>query len=221
MLEDCKSYSEGIRIVFGKNYINNSIKKKFIEYCTDILGIDIVAIIEKNNVKNPTFCINCGKELSNGQEKFCSRSCANSYNNVGVSRHRKYKQHTCPNCGKEITEGNAECCCEKCRIEYHHSEYIKKWKNGEVNGGKGKADISGHVRRYLFEKYNCKCQRCGWGEINEYTGKVPLHIHHIDGNCKNNKEENLELLCPNCHSLTENFGSLNKRGSERRYKWGK
>ena len=24
-------------------------------------------------------------------------------------------------------------------------------------------------------------------------------VHHIDGNCTNNKEENLQLLCPNCH----------------------
>lgn len=29
----------------------------------------------------------------------------------------------------------------------------------------------------------------------------------------NNKEENLQLLCPNCHSLTENFGSSNKNSS--------
>ena len=54
------------------------------------------------------------------------------------------------------------------------------------------------------------CQKCGWHEVNPYTGIVPLQIHHIDGDCKNNKEENLQLLCPNCHSLTENFGSRNK-----------
>ena len=35
-------------------------------------------------------------------------------------------------------------------------------------------------------------------------------MHHIDGDCTNNKMENLQLLCPNCHSLTSNFGSLNK-----------
>lgn len=29
----------------------------------------------------------------------------------------------------------------------------------------------------------------------------------------NNKEENLELLCPNCHSLTDNFGALNKNST--------
>jgi len=34
-------------------------------------------------------------------------------------------------------------------------------------------------------------------------------MHHKDGNRSNNKEDNLELLCPNCHSLTDNFGILN------------
>ena len=35
-------------------------------------------------------------------------------------------------------------------------------------------------------------------------------VHHIDGNSLNNIESNLQLLCPNSHSLTENFGSRNK-----------
>jgi predicted HNH restriction endonuclease len=61
-----------------------------------------------------------------------------------------------------------------------------------------------------MEKYNGKCQICGWGEINPYTNKTPLQVHHIDGNSENNIENNLQLLCPNCHSLTENFGSRNK-----------
>ena len=68
-----------------------------------------------------------------------------------------------------------------------------------------------------FEKYNNKCQICGWGEENPTTHKIPLQIHHIDGDCTNNKEENLQLLCPNCHSLTETFMSLNEN-SKRKYR---
>ena len=109
----------------------------------------------------------------------------------------------------------------KCKTEYEHSEYIKKWKNGEVDGGKGKADVSNHVRKYMFEKHDCKCEKCGWGEKNLMTNKVPLEIHHINGDCKDNREENLQLLCPNCHSLTENYGNLNKKTSKRRYRWNK
>lgn len=57
--------------------------------------------------------------------------------------------------------------------------------------------------------HNNSCELCGWNKINTYTNKVPLQIHHLDGDCKNNRPENLQLLCPNCHSLTENFGSRN------------
>jgi len=43
----------------------------------------------------------------------------------------------------------------------------------------------------MLKKADYKCEICGWGEINPFTGKVPLEIHHIDGNYKNNVEENL------------------------------
>lgn len=65
----------------------------------------------------------------------------------------------------------------------------------------------------FFNKNHSKCQKCGWGEINPVTKLVPLQIHHIDGDCLNNDEKNLELLCPNCHSLTETYGSLNVTSS--------
>ena len=58
--------------------------------------------------------------------------------------------------------------------------------------------------------YNNKCQSCGWGETNIYSNTIPLEVHHIDGDCTNNKFENLQLLCPNCHSLTKTNGNLNK-----------
>ena len=95
-------------------------------------------------------------------------------------------------------------------MDYQYKEYIKRWKNGEETGTKGGCSVSGYVRKYLFEKYENKCQKCGWGEINKYSNTIPLEIHHRDGDCINNREENLELLCPNCHSLTENFCSMNK-----------
>jgi 5-methylcytosine-specific restriction endonuclease McrA len=52
--------------------------------------------------------------------------------------------------------------------------------------------------------------KCGWSEINPKSGKVPIQLNHINGNSEDNKLSNLELLCPNCHSLTPTFGMLNK-----------
>ena len=106
--------------------------------------------------------------------------------------------------------------CNDCNQPlYRRPSEIKKWKNGEVNGMKGEYQISRHIIRYLYEKYNNKCSKCGWNEINQYTRKIPLEVEHIDGNYKNNKEENLTLLCPNCHSLTPTYKGAN-RGNGRK-----
>jgi hypothetical protein len=35
-------------------------------------------------------------------------------------------------------------------------------------------------------------------------------LNHIDGNWENCKESNLEVLCPNCHSLTANYKGGNR-----------
>jgi cytochrome b involved in lipid metabolism len=126
----------------------------------------------------------------------------------------KHKRCVCLNCGKEYDCGentNSKYCSNKCQLEYQYKQYIQRWKDGKENGIVGKYDISKNIRKYLFEKYNSSCQVCGWNKINPHSGKVPLQIHHIDGDCLNNKEENLQLLCPNCHSLTETFGNLNKK----------
>ena len=125
----------------------------------------------------------------------------------------KCKIHFCQNCGEKFTHRPStrnKFCDNKCKAEYDYKIYIKRWLNKEVDGCKGGCGVSNHVKRYLFEKYNSRCQKCGWSEYNKYTSTIPLHIHHIDGDCTNNYEENLELLCPNCHSLTENFGILNE-----------
>lgn len=53
-----------------------------------------------------------------------------------------------------------------------------------------------------------KCEICG---ITKWFGKpIVCQLHHIDGNNQNNNLENLQILCPNCHSQTENYcGSAN------------
>ncbi len=40
-----------------------------------------------------------------------------------------------------------------------------------------------------------RCERC-----NHPLDDVKPHIHHKDGNPKNNKLSNLKVMCPNCHS---------------------
>lgn len=103
-------------------------------------------------------------------------------------------------------------CSNKCQNDFQRSVFIDRWKRGLVDGAIGinVRALSGHIRTYLIEKNAEECSNCGWNKRNPITGKVPLEVDHIDGNPENNKETNLRLLCPNCHSLTPFFRNLNK-----------
>ena len=123
----------------------------------------------------------------------------------------------CINCNKEIKN---KYCSIRCQKEHEYKEYILKWKNGDTDGMRGDYQISMHLKMYLLKKYNNKCARCGWGEVNKYTGNIPLEIEHIDGNYKNNNENNLIVLCPNCHSLTSTYKGANvNKGRKSRCKY--
>lgn len=144
-----------------------------------------------------------------------SRRIINSNETFNKGKGAKY---VCINCGKEYNRSPAQVgkfCSKECSAEYRYKQNIKLWKEGQISGTSC-YNYAYFVKKYLFDKYNCKCQICGWGEINPFTGKIPLQVHHIDGDSCNNKEENLQLLCPNCHSLTDNFGSRNKNATEGR-----
>lgn len=48
-----------------------------------------------------------------------------------------------------------------------------------------------------------KCEICG---ISEWQGKeLVCQLHHINGDHHDNRLENLQLLCPNCHSQTDTY----------------
>jgi len=44
------------------------------------------------------------------------------------------------------------------------------------------------------------CEECGWAKKTP-DGYLPLELDHINGDHKDNRLENLKILCPNCHSL--------------------
>lgn len=130
----------------------------------------------------------------------------------------KVTKDSCLSCGNEVARKPNKFCCQTCQTDWQYKNYIERWIAGLETGYRNDNNysISMHVRRYLFEKYGSSCQLCKWSKKNEVTDKVPLTVHHIDGNAKDCSSNNLQLLCPNCHSLTKNYGSLNKASPRRR-----
>jgi DNA-binding CsgD family transcriptional regulator len=55
------------------------------------------------------------------------------------------------------------------------------------------------------------CEVCG---IGEWLGKpLTMTLHHVNGDRLDNRIQNLQLLCANCHSQTSTFGGRNGRRS--------
>ena len=75
------------------------------------------------------------------------------------------------------------------------SEYLHSGKKIKTSALKKKL-----LKENIFEN---KCAICG---LTEWQNKpITLQLHHINGNPNDNNLTNLQLLCPNCHSQTENY----------------
>lgn len=216
VIKDCNSLNDICKKLFNKTNYTNREKVKKLMYDEGINWKEWLQTIKNSKKK---YCLVCGKELKKGQYKFCSHSCSASYNNIGVVRNGKERNHKCLYCGDKLEKNQIKFCSHECQRKFDHNKYIEKWIKGEEKGMCGKYGLFKFIRRYLFEKHNNKCQKCGWGEINPHTNKVPLEVHHIDGDYTNNTEDNLQLLCPNCHSLTDTYKASNKNGRKGRKKY--
>lgn len=98
----------------------------------------------------------------------------------------------------------------------HFTGRARTYKNGKKRPmkeyfTKGSSIQSSKVKARLLEDnlVEYKCALCG---LSEWMNKpLVLQLHHIDGDSSNNTLENLQLLCPNCHSQTDNYcGSANR-----------
>ena len=185
-------------------------------------------------------CEECGKEFETTTvRRFCTRSCSATHNNRlrthtiesrqktsesirkyyhgEVNEYKIYNDQVCENCGKPIDDPftKRRFCSIKCQGEYKRKNKIQEWLDNPSKYNS--SSVYPFIRRYLMELHDNKCEMCGWSELNKFSGLIPLEVHHINGDSTDNKPENLQILCPNCHSLTENFGILNE-GKSKRYK---
>jgi len=123
-----------------------------------------------------------------------------------------YQIYNCLHCGKENKCGRTKFnkfCDNACQGKYKwEHETIPRIEAGLVPCG------APALKKYLLETNGEYCVECGQEGIWNSKPLV-LQLDHIDGDSDNNYPKNLRLLCPNCHTQTENFGS---KGKGSRYK---
>lgn len=123
------------------------------------------------------------------------------------------KTYSCIHCNKVnffSYSGNNKFCSSVCVSNY-------KWINEtipRIENGLCTHNSTPTLKKYLIEKFGNICAKCGIGNTWQ-NEELVLQLDHIDGDSDNNYPSNIRLLCPNCHSQTENFGS---KGQGSRYK---
>ena len=187
-----------------------------------------------NKIKNiEIICLECDINFQSKiseNRKFCSQSCSASFNNkkrikndTNTNKRIRIRKPgrkiaNCIHCNKEIHKNNGKnirkYCSSKCQQSYQ--------RETKINNNTASSITS---KRYLIEKHGNCCMECGWDKINITSGNVPIELEHIDGNSENNNLDNLKLLCPNCHSLTPTYKTLNlgngRFNRRKRYNEGK
>lgn len=102
---------------------------------------------------------------------------------------------------------------EENNIDYSHFKGMAWRAGGGYLDDCGKNDFGvvtpAIIKKHLLMERGDTCESCG---NNEWLGKkLPLQVHHIDGDRSNNLKNNLLLLCPNCHSITDNWCTKNEK----------
>lgn len=73
----------------------------------------------------------------------------------------------------------------------------------------GNKKIINEIIKYSLLKYECARDNCK--NIGFWNGQpLTLQLEHKNGNNRDNRIDNLEFLCPNCHSQTTTYGSKNR-----------
>jgi len=154
-------------------------------------------------------CENCEKEHdgSYGSGRFCDTKCARGFSTKN-KRSEINKKVSKANKGKKYKRS------EKCPT-YDLDKWRKKLQITVLKKQEAIKETldfeewpSQLQRNAVFEEQNGNCNKCG---LDEWMGEIiPLELEHKDGNNRNNKRENLEFLCCNCHALTTTWRGRNK-----------
>lgn len=164
-------------------------------------------------------CEYCGKEyyvtkydFEHRKHHFCSKQCWLNYRKEHIKTNNG-KEAICKFCGKKfiVQKTNNG---KYCSLECNHNDIIKNIDEKIENG---MCVSQRSLKNYLLRHYHkCMCPKCKWDWNDNDT--TMLEIHHIDGDASNTVLSNCILICPNCHSLTDNYKNKGARKSTRTYR---
>jgi hypothetical protein len=152
-------------------------------------------------------CPKCGVgHLNKGM--FCSRKCANSRTFTEESRRKKSEANKKQ--WNALTEDEKR---KKCELLTHYSPYASKnYLPALMTQEWDTLGLQARRLRVIVEQ-NGTCNRCKLSHWQDEL--ITFEYEHKDGNNGNNSRENVEALCPNCHSLTATWRGRKNKNSTR------
>lgn len=152
--------------------------------------------------KRPTrTCAHCGKAFSKPASsvvRFCSIACFNRSSSRGTNAVKPMVQE-CAHCGNEFRRSAGQIkrrfCSRACALS---AKYGPRQKVLIGVGRASKARKNGNRAMFIreFREAFPFCQRCGWKDE-----PAVLHVHHKNRDRNTRDRSQLEVLCPNCHSV--------------------